>query len=93
MEIRGFYTSQLANDYAESVKTSQGAAEISFLDFAAQAVREGKIVMPGGIESEQLGFSKAKFGFDKNIDLADVQEEEIQNFLRKIQSIVKSQNK
>ena len=90
MEIRAYTASQLTNDYADSVKATQGGAEVSFLDFAAQAVREGKIVMPGETEAGKAGFLKTKFGVDKNPDLEDIKEEEIQKFLTRIQNIMNS---
>ena len=93
MEIRTGYSSQLMNEYAESVRGTQATSEMSFLDFAAQAIKEGKISFAGQVESGNIGFNKAKFSFDKNVDLDQVKEEEVQNFLRKIQHILKNTEK
>ena len=92
MDIRPYTPSQITNDYTENVKATQGGSEFSFLDFAAQAVKEGKIGMQAQVGSDKTGFSKTKFGFDKNPDLAEVKEEEIQKFLKKIQTIMGSKN-
>jgi len=63
------------------------------LGLVAEAVKEGKIAMPGGCEMNKLDFNKAKFSIDGGVKIEETEEEQVKSFLTRIKKILEKKDK
>ncbi len=89
MEIAAVLSKPNAGKQAESRQVLQNTVDQSFLGSVAEAVRAGKIVMPGNLETGKLDLLKTKFGMDRQLGFEECEEELVQRFLTKIRSVLK----
>ena len=73
----------------ESSKAPQVFEGVSFAGAIVEAVKEGKISMPGGVQSGKLDFNKEKFVFDQGFSYMEEEEQKVKEFLDKISKILK----
>jgi len=93
MEIQALAGRQAVKSVTE-VSSQIGRGEgVSFLGMVAEAVKEGKIVMPGGSEMSKLDFNKAKFSIDGGLSKDETEEEQVKSFLTRIKNILEKKGK
>jgi len=85
MEIIGVMSKPNTVEVSKAPQVAEGA---SFLGSVAEAVREGKIVVPGGTEMEKLDFLRTKFGAEKNLKIENSEEDLVYGFLARIKRIL-----
>ena len=88
MEIFGLAAKQAVTVKADTASQAGRGDGIGFLGSITEAVKSGKIVMPGGAEMQQLDFQKAKFGIEKGLKVEETEEEQIRGFLTRIKKIL-----
>ena len=81
------------NDAPTQKAPAQNTAGISFLGSVSEAVRQGKITMPGGADMSRADLLKNKFEFDLGVSQEESEEELIKGFLARIKRILDEKKK
>jgi hypothetical protein len=77
------------NKVSDAPKTQSTGEGVSFTMAVAEAVKEGKITLPSGVQTGQLDLLRTKFGYDKGFKYEETDEDVINEFLAKINNILK----
>jgi len=88
MEIAAVLSKPNAGKQAENRQALQNTADQSFLGSVSEAVRAGKIVMPGSVEMGKLDLLRTKFGMDGQLGFEECEEELVQRFLTRIRRVL-----
>ena len=88
MEIQGISGKPAIAAKPETNNQATRADGASFLGSITEAVKAGKIVMPGGTNMEQLDFKKTKVNGETGIKAEETEEEKIKGFLTRIKNIL-----
>jgi len=92
MEIQGISAKSAVAVKPETSSQPARTDGVSFLGSVAQAVKSGKIVMPGGTQMEQTDLNKTKFVTDTGFKAEESDEEKIKGFLARIKRILEKKN-
>lgn len=93
MNVQAVAARTLISEKADTANQEKVGNGVNFLESVSGAVKDGKLIVPGGVGVEKMDFLKNKFGIDKVMTQDEAEQEILYGFLAKIQRVLDKKNK
>lgn len=93
MNVQAVAARTLVGEKAETAGQEKIGNGASFLESVTGAVKDGKLIVPGGVGVEKMDFLRNKFGIDKVMTQDEAEKDLLYGFLAKIQRVLDKKNK